>query len=197
MANTSAPFGFDQFGIAEGSGPNFGMVTYKVSSSDTTKIYRGDPLKRLSTGYVAQWSAGTAVSQLAGIAQSFQYLSVSQGRRVNSPYWPGADASGDVTVYAVPVANGARFRVQVSGASPVAFADIGQNIDVALGTGSTSTGISGATVNYSTLGTTSTLPFVVVDQWSNHTVAGLNGVDDTTAYNIVIVQANFTSRTGV
>lgn len=197
MANTSAPFGFKHFGNAGGVTPNFELITLKIASGDSTAAYRGDPLKRLSTGYVSQWSAGTAVSQLAGIFESCTYLSVSQGKKVWSPYWPGSDASGDVTVYAVPVQSGAKFIVQVSGASPVAFAEIGQNIDVALGTGNTRTGQSGATANYATLGTTSTLPFVVVDQWSNWTVSGLNGTDDTTAYNVIIVQANFTSRTGI
>lgn len=199
MANTLAAFGFDQKGIVDGVGPNFGMTTAKVASSNTTKIFNGDPLKRLNTGYVAQWSAGTAVSQLAGVFVSCKYLSVSQGKTVNSPYWPGADASGDVTVYMIPISGSTapKFRVQVSGASPIAFADVGQNVDVALGTGNTSTGKSAATADFSTLGTTSTLPFVVESMWSDVAAPGENGTDNTAANNVIIVRANVGSITGI
>jgi hypothetical protein len=199
MANTLAAFGFDQSGIADGVGPNFGMAVVKVSSSDTTKIFRGDPVKRLATGYVAQSTAGTAASQLAGIFVSCKYLSVSQGRVVNSPYWPGADASGDVTAYIIPIAGAQspKFRVQVSGTTQIAFADIGQNVDIALGTGNTTTGLSAATVAFSTLGATATLPFTVVDLWSNWAPPGANGVDNASANNIVIVQANTGQITGI
>ena len=199
MANTLAPFGFDNYSGADGAPPTYGMIVAKVASNNTTKIFNGDPVKRLSTGYVAQWTASTAVSQLAGIFVSCKYFSVSQGQVVNNNFWPGADASGDVTVYLAPclLSTAPAFKVQVSGSTQIAFADIGQNIDVALGTGNTLSGRSGATVDFATLGATATLPFVIVGLGSDILPSGVNGTDNTAVNNIVLVKANVNGVTGI
>lgn len=189
MANTLAPFGFRHTGITNGASPTFGLITRQVAYNDTTKIYLGDPVKSLSTGYVAQWTAGTAVSQLAGVFNGCSYLSTARGSYVWSPYWPGSDvASGNVvTAYLNPcnLSVAPTFLVQSSGTA-ITLADIGMNADVAIGTGSTLTGISGATLDQATLATTATLPFRIIDLY-----AGVgNGADTTTSYNWVIVAAN-------
>jgi hypothetical protein len=197
MANTLAPFGFRQTGSTGGSSPTFGLITRQIAYNNATKIFQNDPVKNLDTGYVAQWTAATAVSQLAGIFNGCSYLSVSQGKLVYMPYWPGSDvASGSVvTAYLQPcnLSVPSTFLVQVSGASPVAFADIGQNIDVALGTGSTLTGFSGATADFSTLGTTATLPFRVMGLYDG---VG-NGSDATSVNNWIMVAANVYGSTGI
>jgi len=203
MSNTFAPFGFSQVGGNAGAAPNFEQAAYPILYSDSTKIYTGDPVKIASNGYITAWTVGTGVSQLFGVFGGCEYLSTSQSRVVWSPYWPGADvaagAQSSVVGYVVPVSPGSapRFLVQTGNsnttASAVTQADIGQNCDVAMGTGNTLNGRSGAYLDMYTAATTSTLPFRIIGLYQG---VG-NGSDATTANNWVIVSANTLQTTGI
>lgn len=187
MANTLAPFGFRQW-TGTGSSPTYEQVAAPILYSDTDKLYFGDPCSIDPTnGYLTQSTAGT--DPIAGIFTGCKYSSVSRnGQTVWSTYWPGADAiSGTVTGYFINDPN-ARFLVQVTGASPIAQANVGENVQFALGTGSTSTGISGASVTYSSLGTTATLPFKVDGLYFGP--PGQNGTDAASVNNFIIVRFN-------
>jgi len=197
MANSNAPFGLSTIGVGGGAAPNFELITAKIASNDTQACYHQDPVKLLSTGYVTQWTAGTAASQFFGVLQSVKYFSVSQGKVVSMPYWPGSDASGDVTAYLVPVqlAVPPKFIIQSSG-SAITQADVGLNGDLSMGTGSTVGGcFSGATINQATLNTTSTFPLRIVGLYEGAT--GAPGSDAASSYNWVIVTANVYQNTGV
>lgn len=192
MANVSAPNGFMTDGTI-GSAPNAELVERQVAYDNATKIFMGDPVLNLATGYIGQWVNGTANYLMAGIFNGCRYLSLSQGKVVYSQYWPGADAAAN-SVFAslIPVYPGVpqKFIVQAN-AGPITLADIGQNADVTVGTGSTITGLSGATL--SNLGTTATLPFTIIGLY-----AGVgNGSDVATAYNKVIVASNVGGQTGI
>lgn len=199
MPNTNAPFGLDPLGSI-GVAPNFELVEMRVAYNDTTKIYTGDPVKRINTGYVAQWTATTAVSQLAGIFMGCRYLSTAQGKMVRSAYWPGADLAVGNDCYALvlPINPGSfqKFAIQTN-ATGAAFADIGLNYDITVGTGSTVTGRSGAVLDISTGATTATLPFRLVGLVG----AGGNGSvgpgTEAGAYNWAIVVANVNGATGL
>lgn len=197
MANTNAPYGASPILGADGAAPTFGMRTRLIAYNDTTKIYRGDLVKQLNTGYIAQWTAGTAVSQCAGVFWGCKYYSVSQKTTTFSPYWPGADVATNavVTAYLVPINTAVppMFSIQ-SDATGVAFADIGLNIDVAMGTGDTNTGMSGMYLNVSTAAVTATLPFRIIRLLSDSNVG--NGTQSG-AYNRVVVQANIMQETGI
>lgn len=193
MANTNAPFGFRDFqGNIGGASPNAAQIVRQIAYNDTTKIFNGDPVKSLSTGYVAQWTASTAVSQLAGIFVGCSYLSVAYGNTRWSRYWPGADvASGSiVSAYLVPcnLAAPGLFMVQSSGTA-FSIADIGANADVTIGTGSTATGQSGASLDQATLAGTATLPFRIVGLYSDYGPPGSSGTE-AASYNWAIVAAN-------
>ena len=187
MANTLAPFGFRNLGNTDGASPTFGMITRKIAAADTTKIYKNDPVKSLSTGYVAQWTASTAVSQLAGIFAGCEYTDSASGEKRWSQHWPGGGNTGDAIAYLVPcnLSTPPLFVVQSSGTA-ITLADIGANADVSVGTGSVYTHLSGATLDQGTLNTTATLPFRVIGLWGG---VG-NGSDASTSYNWVIVAAN-------
>ena len=121
-----------------------------------------------------------------------------------SAYWPGTTtdvASGtDIICWVVDDPN-AVFRVQSNGygGAALSFANIGENISFAIGTGSTSTGLSGATIDINTLGTgTTTLQFRVVDLV--YDPPGSNGTDTASAYNWAYVAFNnqdYKSLTGI
>lgn len=213
MANINAPYGFRQQQSATGAPSNFEMVNKTIAYNDTTKIFFGDPVKLLDTGYVAQWTATTAVSQLAGIFAGCEYLSTANGKMVSSAFWPGADvastAQSTIVAKIIPCtgAVASTFLVQ-SDATGVAFAGIGQNIDVALGTGNTSSGQSGAYLDVSTINTTATLPFRIIGLYGGAWGAGgVGGIQPGTtgpysgsatgAYNWVLVRANVAGATGI
>lgn len=191
MANTNAPFGARPYeGL--GSGANFQIQKIKagIDDANSTKIYKGDLVKKLNTGYLAQWTATTAVSQLAGIFWGCQYLSTAIGRRVYSPYWPGADTAVDADIFLIPVTGAAPLQVVMQcDSTGVALADRGANFDIAVGSGSTTTSLSGSYVDVSTLNTTATLPLRLVHLWSDIAVGPGT---QSGAYNWGVFQFNAT-----
>lgn len=196
MANNNAPFGCNVIGNGGGTGPNFGLRKFLVAANDTAAIGYGDPVKMLSTGYVARWTAGTAASQWMGILQSCQYYSVSQHKNIQMTWWPGSDASGDVTVYVTPVqiATPVQFLIQSSG-SAITQADVGLCGDFSMGTVNTTSGWSAATINQATLNTTSTFPMRIMGLYTN--ASGAPGADTSSSYNWVVCTANVYQNTGI
>ncbi len=97
-ANPNAPFGFKYIGTVDGgSSPNFGVRTGMIASANLNKIFSGDPLKPLASGYLdvsVVVGGGTAIG---GVAQWFQWFSRAQNKTVRQLWWPGnGDAIGDV-----------------------------------------------------------------------------------------------------
>ena len=181
MANDNSPFGFSQWSGA-GSAPTYEMTTRKISAGDATPCYYGDPVSPLSTGYISKATAGTV--RVEGIFVGCQYFSTSQKRVVWNRYWPGSDATGDVTAYVVSDPN-AQFLVQAGGTN-VGFANIGEYIQFNAGTGNAASGQSGAYVELPN--TTVTLPFIVRGLVADP--PGSPGTDIAAAYNRVIVGFN-------
>jgi hypothetical protein len=200
MANLNTPFGFRQAASVSGAAPNYAISERQIASTNTTAIYRGDPVVQLNTGYIAQATAGT--TQIAGIFDGCTYTSISQGKKVWGPYWPGADAvAGSVRAFVIDSPE-ATFLVQSGNGGPVTLASVGTNINFGIGTGTTANGLSGAYADFATLGTTATLPFRIVmvgGQPSFPSIVG-NGSDGTTAYNLLLVTFNnqdYRSTTGI
>lgn len=198
MANTNAPFGFQHVGYMPGYATDQAYRPSVIASDYSTNIYFGDPVLQMNTGYIQQAVNGATLGPI-GIFYGCE-MQLSDGRVVYSPYWPGGGAANAVA--RVMMAPGALFKVQAN-AGPITFADIGQNADFTIGSGSTKGGcFSGATL--SGLGTTATLPFRIVGLMGGAINAGGqgeqgNGSDNTSAYNHVLVtfnQQDFRAGTG-
>jgi hypothetical protein len=192
MANTFAPYGFLQYQGGAGGAPTFAQSTRKIASGNSTAVFTGDPVMPVvstANGYITQAAAGSTV--LAGIFVGCKYLSTSQKRTVWSSYWPGSDTTTDVEAYVIDDPN-ARFVVQSSGsgfpitgtASTQTSGVQGQYAQFTIGTGNTATGRSGAYI--SSVATTVTFPFIVVD----YATSFGNGGDPTTQYCNLIVGFN-------
>lgn len=192
MANTQSQFGFRHIGFLSGAGPDYQQQTRLLQSTNTTKIFFGDPVVK-SGLYIVQGANNTAT--LEGIFVGCQYTpSGGLGIPQWSPYWPGA-AAADATAYVINAPNALFLAAALNTA--VNATAIGDNIGFSIGTGSTvGGGFSGATLDQSTIGTTNTLPFQIVSLYQ-----GIgNGSDTTTAYNWVVVTFNnqrFRQLTGV
>lgn len=192
MANTNSPFGFSVIGRVPGApAPDFAQTQRLIANANTNKIFTGDVVQDLGTGYIDV--AAASLGQVFGVFVGCSYTSASQQKVLWSKYWPGADAVGDVTAF-ICTDPYALFLVQAL-LTPIAFADIGTNIDISTATaGNTTTGISGMTINQGSEGTTSTLPFRIWQLASSQYPAGVsgnvNGVDDTSNYNQALVTFN-------
>lgn len=157
MANLPAYFGFMQ-DSGTGSTPTYEQVP-RSAQYNATAMYRGDPVQSQTDGTIAIASPGT--TQIAGIFQGAKYLSVSQQRTIWNQYWPGSDvASGQYPeIYIVNDPN-AQFIAQAD-ATGLTLADVGANVQFAIGTPNAYTKQSGAYID-SVGPDTSTLPFRVV-----------------------------------
>lgn len=185
MANTFAPFGFSHV-KGTGSSPTYEQVSMKIASTNTTAIFKGDavvPVTGTATGYIAQATAGTVA--LAGVFTGCKYLSTSQKRTVWGNYWPGSDATGDVTAYVINDPN-AQFVVQANSSLNVPYSKVGQLAQLGVGTGNTTNGISG--MYLASIGTTATFPFRIVDVVTDP--PGSNGTDTASNGNLVVVAFN-------
>ncbi len=186
MANVQAPFGFRQIS-GTGSAPTYEQVAVRIAYN-ASPIYYGDPVQPAGTGNVVVGVPGTL--QVAGIFQGCKYLSVAMKRTVWSNFWPGSDVASTNVVegYIVNDPN-ARFLVQAGGsASAIDYADVNANANFGIGTGNSATGISGAYLDQTTVGVTTSLPFRIVSLVTDP--PGANGTDATSGYNYVVVAFN-------
>lgn len=196
MANTQAPNGFQYFGRQDGGSPTVGNTTRKVLSTYNVAIGFGDPVISVSSGYIQQATASTV--QIAGIFYGCEYLNSAVGRKVWSNYWPGTTQGSDATAY-LNTDPSSLFIAQ-SNNTAIAFADIDANIQFVIGAANTVTGFSTTALDQSTIATTNTLPFRIIGLYSQYVGTSIDGSDDTSAYNRVIVAPNFwdrTSQTGI
>jgi hypothetical protein len=196
MANVNAPFGFRPVRRLDGAAYTGGFTQLKIANADTNALNRGDVVKNLNTGYVTRIAAGNTDHQNRGVFIGCHYLSAAFNYPIWSNYWPGTGAIGDIDAMVIddPLVV---FEVQSSTATPIAFADLGQNADVVVA--ASTTGFSKWVINQATLAVTATFPFRIL-ALGNNTTAIENGYDSTTGFNIVEVCWNdqvFTQKAGI
>lgn len=195
MANTLGPFGAVQSGAVTGGPVNFAEGSnppFRISSAYGTAIGYGDLVTLVSgaspTGYLQRWVAGSgsATFQVAGVFVGCRYYSTSQRKTVWNNYWPGSDATGDVTAFVVSSPD-AQFVIQAT-TGPIDQSAVGQTSDVTMGTVNTTTGWSAMSLDNPSTTNPQYLPFKILSVVN--TPPGANGTDVTTAYNNVIVGFN-------
>ena len=187
MANTFAPFGFAQ-ASGLGSAPTYEMKTRQIAST-ASAIFLNDPVTSQSDGTIAQSAPGT--TQIAGIFAGCSYISAATGQRTWAKSWPGSGSALANTIITALIIDdpNAQFIVQSGNAgSPVTEADVGANIQFAIGTGNALTGISGAYANQATIATTATLPFRIRGIVTNP--PGGPGTDASSNGNCIVVAFN-------
>jgi hypothetical protein len=193
MANVQATFGFRQIGFLSGGSPDYQLATRAIQSTNTNKIYRGDPVVK-SGVYIIQATTANNTATLEGIFDGCVYTPSGGGAPIWSPYWPGA-ANADATAYIINAPNALFLAAALNTA--ISSTAIGDNILFNTGTGSTTGGgFSGATLDQSTITTNNNAPFQI---YSLYQGVG-NGSDSTTPYAWAVVAFNnqrFRNSTGV
>jgi hypothetical protein len=187
MANTAAQYGFKPIGFLSGGAPDYQLSTAAIQSSNTTKIFFGDPVSyTTASSYIVQ-AAGTGnVTAIIGVFQGCQFTPSTGGPPQWSPWWPGA-ANADAVAYIANAPNTKFLVAALLTAVPVTA--IGRNIGYSTGAGGTTVGggFSTFTVDQSTLTTTFSVgAFRVLGMYQG---VG-NGSDTTTNFNWVVVGFN-------
>ncbi len=194
LSNTFAPSGFQDTRRKDGAAWTGALSERKIAAANTHKIYRGDPVILLSTGYIDIGTPGSLPT--SGVLGIFMGCEQQGSPNTNpfqwQPYYNGS-ATQDTKAYIIddPMVV---FRAWVGTGSasaaggPATLADLNQNISFQYGSGSALSGLSGAYVDFSTVGVTDTLPFTIVGLVTSP--PGVNGTDHTSAGNIVQVVLN-------
>lgn len=157
MANTSRIHGFRPVKHLNGSPFNGQVNTYSIGTGDGTALYVGDPVKLAGDADSATGSKPTVTLAAAGDA----IVGIVVGFSVNrtaldiTGQYRAASTARDVLVCDSP---DVVFEVETSNGTP-ATADIGLNINHAVGSPSTTTATSGATVDMGTKAAGATLTF--------------------------------------
>lgn len=202
MANTNAPFGFRSFGHQDGSAPTMGLERKFILSSDANLYFTGDPVANSSAspGYIAPYNGSSLAAIVSGIFAGCEYYSATVQRVVWSPYFPGnVGSSNPVTCWIISDPQ-MQFLVQASSAGFTATS-VGSNANVLTSQsslGNTANGQSVCVLASSQVGNSgSSYPFRIVDVYSNFAPPGVNGVDNSSAYNVLVVVPNNWARTNL
>jgi len=197
----SAPYGFRPINSVDGKPYAGATRQLPISASDNTAIYYGDIVALVDGGYISKSgvtddSTTSAANYTYGVFMGCQYTN-GQGQTVQAQYYPGTSVTNAIA-YVVddPMA---AFKVAVvyanSAVTTVNASIVGVNMAVDQGTGSSTTGDSGAGVLVATnnLGNAATLPVrcvAVVPETAT----------STTAFTEVVVKINnpqITRPTGI
>jgi len=136
---------------------------YEIANGNTNKLYHGQPVIPLSTGYIdAAGAAAGGTVGLVGVFQGCEYVSSTTGKPTWSNYWPGSGADSNHAVKAYVNDDPMQLYVIATDASWTAKATAragvfaNANFSTAI-TGTDATGLSLGRLAISTIATTAAL----------------------------------------
>ena len=173
MANVDKAFGMRPLGnlSASGSQKQYG---YEIADNQAGAIYQGD-LVTIYDGYLVQFNPATH-SAAVGVFNGCNYIDPTTGKPTWKNYYPGSVniTQGKIIADVLDDPN-QLFIIQNDGTS--AAANYGKNADVVMGTGSTTTGVSGMELDTSTIAKTAALNVKIVGLWDvPNNAVGANAV---------------------
>jgi len=165
MANINGAFGLRPIGKMGQNTNSTGATEYRIASSNTNAIYQGSPVIPLAAGVIdiVGAAAGGTVG-LLGVFWGCEYVSSVTGEKVFSNYWPGTGADSNFPVKAFVYDDPAQLFL-IATSNVVAAANTEAEVRAAVfananfadgDTGSTTTGLSDATLDLDTIATTDT-----------------------------------------
>ena len=173
MANVDKAFGMRPLGnlSASGSQKQFG---YEIADNQAGAIYQGD-LVTIYDGYLVAFDPSTQTAAV-GVFNGCNYIDPTTGKPTWKNYYPGSVniTQGKIIADVLDDPN-QLFIIQNDGTS--AAANYGKNGDVVMGTGSTTTGVSGMELDTSTIANTAALNVKIVGLWDvPNNAVGANAV---------------------
>ena len=166
MANINGSFGLrplNKMGGAANSTATSNYSLYEIANGNTNKLYHGQPVIPLSTGYIdAAGAAAGGTVGLVGVFQGCEYVSSTTGKPTWSNYWPGSGADSNHAIKAYVNDDPMQLYVIATDASWTAKATAragvfaNANFSTAI-TGTDATGLSLGRLAISTIATTAAL----------------------------------------
>jgi len=167
MANTNAPRGLVPVNGAYSQPYSAGVRQYVHSAGDSQAIFVGDLVT--ATGATELVNIGGTVQSFPVVAQSVSggiFQGVCVGVAIVTRDSPIYAAASTQTIISVCDDPNALFLVQdISTGTPLTPNDIGLNVNVSVGAGSTVTGMSGMVLDNTTEAGTNTLDLKIVGQY--------------------------------
>lgn len=161
MANADTPFGLRPVAHQSGAAYNGAFRTYNIPATDATAVFIGDPVKLAGTASTVNGIVYTDVAQAAtgnvvtGVVVGFAPSPTDLSSRHRA-------ASTQRLVYVADDPD-LVFEIQeVSGGTALTSAAVGLNADFVVGSGSTTTAMSGVELNNATEATTNTLDLKIM-----------------------------------
>lgn len=154
--NVDRPNGFRPVGTLSGGDWTASIRTYPLDGSHSA-MFIGDLVQMTSDGYLDIYAAGE--EQVVGVVVGVE---VNRGldAATEFPGYMPANVEGKVRVATDPLL---LMEGQEDGlVDPLELADIGTNVEIINGTGSTTTGLSAMEIDSSTHATTATLPLKLI-----------------------------------
>jgi hypothetical protein len=187
MANINGAFGLRPISKMGQNTNSTGATEYRIASDNTNAIYQGSPVIPLAAGVIdiVGAAAGGTVG-LLGVFWGCEYVSSTTGEKVFSNYWPGSGADSNFPVKAFVYDDPAQLFV-IATSNVVAGADTEAEVRAAVfananfasgASGSTTTGLSSASLDLNTIATTNTLNLRIMNvmddpENSDFSVAGV------------------------
>lgn len=161
MANVNAPFGLRPVAKLAGSNYMGSVRAYSTAAGDGTALYIGDPVKLAGTGQlIAGQTYSDVTAYSVGDVMAGVVVACAPNYANTELTYRAASTQRIVYVCDDP---GAVFEVQdITGGTALTANDIGLNISLVSGAGSTVTGLSGWGLDNTTEATTNTLNFQLV-----------------------------------
>jgi len=182
MANVDRVNGAKVVGTLSGSPWSAALRTYILDTGHSA-IYTGDLVQMTSDGYLDVYAASE--TQLMGVMMGLVPAAPGRTNTIVDHFLAsttptlhpgGYSAANTADTILVCVAPDSIYEMQEDGdTDPLELADIGQNVEIINGGGSTTTGMSGMELDSSTHNTTNTLPLRLlglVDRVDNEYVSG-------------------------
>jgi len=165
MSAIAAPYGLRPVNLIGGQVFAGSTRLLSIASGYNTNIFYGDVVAINSSGVITKvTTVGTNASPFpAGVIGVFlgcTYTNPTLKYKLNSQYWPAGTAASDAQAYICDDPD-AVFQAQANGS--VAQTALGNNIAVVQTAGSTTTGDSAIALDSTTINTTSTIAFRIVD----------------------------------
>jgi hypothetical protein len=161
MANSDTPFGFRPVRMLDGSPYSASIREFSTAAGDATAIFIGDPVILSGTSQTIDGKIYADVDQAAtGNVIAGVVVGVKPVTEASLTY----RAASTQRILYVETGQNVLYEIQeVSGGTALAAADIGLNANFIVGSGSTTTGMSGVELNNSGEATTNTLDVQIVD----------------------------------
>ena len=180
MAATASPYGLRPVNVLGGQ-PNSGAIRkYKIASTYGTAIFQGD-LVSLLVGGTIEKNTGTTAATPVGVFMGVEYTSSDMGF-IHKNNWVASTVATDAMAYVVDDPD-MLFEIQAD--DTLGQNAIGSNFALVQDPGDASTGVSGVSLDASSIAATNTLPLRVVDYVDKE---GFSALGD--AYTDVIVRLN-------